>query len=120
MVFIYSHYVNNTVTMLIMTTVGLREQHVKHYCVIHFCISIISYLSATLWDCVAPFENILVESNVSILCCRAAGAACEALLCYYHILLITFLQVILPFSYLSATVDERTRCIRGFYLQSLC
>ena len=67
MVFIYSHYVNNMVTMLIMTTVGLREQHVKHYCVIHFCISIISYLSATLWDCVAPFENILVESNISIL-----------------------------------------------------
>ena len=44
MVFIYSHYVNNTVTMLTMTTVGLREQHVKHYCVIHFHISIISYL----------------------------------------------------------------------------
>ena len=50
--FIYSHYVNNTVTMLIMTPVGLREQHVKHYCVIHFCISIISYLSAALWDCI--------------------------------------------------------------------
>ena len=81
-VFIYSHYVNNTVTMLIMTTVGLREQHVKHYCVIHFCISIILYLSTTLWNCIAPFENILVESNVLILRRWAAGAACETLLCY--------------------------------------
>ena len=103
-VFIYSHYVNNTVTMLIMTTVGLREQHVKHYWVIHFCISIISYLSATLWECVAPFENILVESNVSILRRRAAGAACETLLCYNLTLLVTFPEVILPFSYLSATL----------------
>ena len=31
---------------------------------------------------VAPFENILVESNVLILRRRAAGAACETLLCY--------------------------------------
>ena len=83
----------------------------KHYWVIHFCISIISYLSATLWDCVAPFENILVESNVSILRRRAAGAACETLLCYNLILLVTFPEVILSFSYLSATLWD---CVAPF------